>query len=152
MSKIFIDTNILVYAADRADSIKQNRSRELIRRLQKEDNGVISTQILQEFYVTGVKKLHMDPIVVKSVVHTLQRFETIVIDGLLVEEAIDCSILNRLSYWDAMVVVSAEKAHCDRLWTEDLNHGQIIRGVRIENPFYEQDEEVHEPLTGDYNS
>ena len=49
-------------------------------------------------------------------------------------EAIDCSIINRLSFWDALIVVSAESARCEILWTEDLNHGQVIRGVHIENP------------------
>ena len=53
---------------------------------------------------------------------------------MLIKDAIDCAIINRLSFWDALVVVAAESARCETLWTEDLNHGQIIRGVRIENP------------------
>jgi predicted nucleic acid-binding protein len=44
-------------------------------------------------------------------------------------------LLNTLSFWDALIIVSAEKAQCERLWMEDLNHGQVVRGVRIENPF-----------------
>jgi predicted nucleic acid-binding protein len=58
----------------------------------------------------------------------------VVISSTLIKDAIDCSIINRLSFWDALIVVSAEIAQCETLWTEDLNHGQIIRGVRIENP------------------
>jgi hypothetical protein len=53
---------------------------------------------------------------------------------MLIKEAIDCAIINRLSFWDALIVVAAESAHCEELWTEDLNPGQVIRGVRIENP------------------
>jgi predicted nucleic acid-binding protein len=53
---------------------------------------------------------------------------------MLIKEAIDCSLINRLSFWDALIVVTAESAHCEILWTEDLNHGQVIRGVLIENP------------------
>jgi predicted nucleic acid-binding protein len=52
---------------------------------------------------------------------------------MLIKEAIDCAIINQLSFWDALIVVAAESARCEILWTEDLNHGQVIRGVRIEN-------------------
>ena len=65
-------------------------------------------------------------------------------DPPLIEEAIDCSILNRLSFWDALVVVAVEKARCDRLVTEDLNHGQIIRGVRVENPFQQKADRIND--------
>lgn len=144
MSKIFVDTNILVYAADGSEPMKQKTSRMLLKALRNEQSGVISTQVLQEFYVTAVKKLGIDSITTKSIVHALRNFETVVVDEDLIEEAIDCSVLNRLSFWDSLVVVSAEKAHCHVLWTEDLNHGQVIRGVRIENPFRNMTGEVHE--------
>jgi predicted nucleic acid-binding protein len=58
----------------------------------------------------------------------------VVVTPILIKEAIDCSIINRLSFWDALIVVSAESANCETLWTEDMNEGQIIRGVCIENP------------------
>ena len=145
MSKIFVDTNVLVYAADAAESLKQGKSQALLRSLNNGRIGVISTQIMQEFYVTAVRKLGIDPILAKSLIHALRNYETVVIDAALIEEAVDCAILNRLSYWDALVVVSAEKARCQLLWTEDLNHGQIIRGVRIENPFRDLVGEAHEP-------
>jgi predicted nucleic acid-binding protein len=63
----------------------------------------------------------------------LERLETVVVLPVLIKEAIDCSLINRLSFWDALIVVTAESAHCEILWTEDLNHGQVIRGIRIEN-------------------
>jgi predicted nucleic acid-binding protein len=99
-----------------------------------ERNGVISTQVLQEFYVASTRKLGTDPLIAKDILRTLERFETVVISPMLIREAVDCSILNHLSFWDALIIVAAESAHCETLWTEDLNHGQIIRGVRIENP------------------
>jgi predicted nucleic acid-binding protein len=68
-----------------------------------------------------------------------ERFETIVVSPTLIKDAIDCAIINRLSFWDALIVVSAESARCEIVWTEDLNHGQIIRGVRIENPLDDDD-------------
>ena len=96
--------------------------------------GVISTQVMQEFYVAATSKLGADPLLTKDILRSLERFETVVVSPTLIKDAIDCSIINRLSFWDALIVVSAESAQCEILWTEDLNHGQIIRGVRIENP------------------
>ena len=99
-----------------------------------ENSGVISTQVLQEFYVAATAKLGADPLLVKDILRSLERLETVVVSPMLIKEAIDCSLINRLSFWDALIVVTAESAHCEILWTEDLNHGQVIRGVRIENP------------------
>jgi predicted nucleic acid-binding protein len=134
MSKVFIDTNILVYSLDQTDPEKRHRCRELIKGLSAENLGVLSTQVLQEFYVASTSKLGADPLIVKDILRSLERFETVIITSLLIKEAIDCAITNRLSFWDALIVVAAESAKCKLLWTEDLNHGQIIRSVRIENP------------------
>jgi predicted nucleic acid-binding protein len=134
MSKVFLDTNILVYSMDKADSGKQKKCRNCIEKLSQENNGVISTQVMQEFYVAATVKLGAEPLIVKDILRSFERFETVVITPDLIREAVDCSIINRLSFWDALIVVSAESAQCEVLWTEDLNHGQVIRGVRIENP------------------
>ncbi len=134
MSKIFIDTNILVYTMDQFDPDKQRQCRSCLKSLKNDLRGVISTQVMQEFYVTATKKLNADALIVKDILHDFERFEVITITPELIREAIDCSIINRLSFWDALIVVTAESAHCEKLWTEDLNDGQIIRGVRVEDP------------------
>jgi predicted nucleic acid-binding protein len=134
MSKVFLDTNILVYSLDPSNAGKRRKCRNLIKSLYGENSGVISTQVMQEFYVAATAKLGVDPLLIKDILRSLERFETIVVSPALIKEAIDCAIINRVSFWDALIVVSAESAHCEILWTEDLNHGQIIRGVRIENP------------------
>ena len=134
MSKVFLDTNILVYSLDQSDAGKRKKCRKLIKSLTDENSGVISTQVLQEFYVAATAKLGADPLLVKDILRSLERLETVVVTPTLIKEAIDCSLINRLSFWDALIVVTAESAHCEILWTEDLNHGQVIRGVRIENP------------------
>ncbi|MFZ5571806.1 MAG: PIN domain-containing protein [Thermodesulfobacteriota bacterium] len=90
--------------------------------------GVISTQVMQEFYVAATNKLGADPLIIKDILRALERFETVLINPALIRDAIDCSIINRLSFWDALIIVAAESTHCDILWTEDLNDGQIIRG------------------------
>jgi predicted nucleic acid-binding protein len=134
MSKVFLDTNILVYSIDQSEAGKREKSRKLIKRLTGENSGVISTQVMQEFYVAATARLGADPLLIKDILRSLERFETVVVSPALIKEAIDCAIINRLSFWDALIVVAAESARCETLWTEDLNHGQIIRGVRIENP------------------
>jgi predicted nucleic acid-binding protein len=105
-----------------------------LARVNADGKGVISTQVLQECFVTATKKLGMDPFQAKAILASFEHFETVVVTGALIKEAIDCQILYKISFWDSLIVVAAESARCDRLWTEDLNPGQTIRGVRIENP------------------
>jgi predicted nucleic acid-binding protein len=136
MSKVFIDTNILVYSMDNYDKAKQERSRNFIKTLLSDQLGVISTQVMQEFYITATKKLNVDPLIVKDILHSFQRFETVIITPEIIKEAIDCSVINRISFWGSLIVVAAQSANCSRLWTEDLNHGQVIRGVMVENPLF----------------
>jgi len=134
MSKIFIDTNILVYSLDQFESEKREKCRKLLRTLTGDLRGVISTQVLQEFYVASTTKLGADVLIVKDILHSFERFVTIIVTPQIIKEAIDCSIINKLSFWDALIVTAAESAKCEKLWSEDLNDGQVIRGVRIENP------------------
>ena len=136
MSKIFLDTNILLYTLDENDKDKQKNARKIVRNVTKHYTSVISTQILQEFYVASTSKLGVEPLLAKSIVHSFENMEVVRIDPYLIREAIDASILNQMSFWDSLVVVAAESAKCETLYTEDLNAGQIIRGVKIENPFH----------------
>lgn len=133
-SKIFIDTNILIYAMDGGNPEKQERSRVRLKSLKDDSRGVISTQVMQEFYVAATKKLGADALITKDILHRFERFDIVLITPEIIKDSIDCSIINRISFWDSLIVVTAESARCVKLWTEDLNHGQIIRGVRIENP------------------
>jgi len=133
--KVFIDTNILVYANDKTSPEKQYKCTVKIKEIHRHGNGVISTQVLHEFYVASTKKLKISPIEARRQIDSLLDFEIIEIDVPLIKEAIDCSILDQISYWDALVVVSAQKGGCGILLTEDLNHGQIIKGIKVENIF-----------------
>lgn len=135
MAKVFIDTNILVYSLDKFDTEKQEKCRGLLHAFTGDLLGVISTQVMQEFYVAATSKLGADALAVKDILHSFERFETIIITPEIIKDAIDCSIINKLSFWDALIVAAAESAGCENLWTEDLNDGQVIRGVRVVNPF-----------------
>ena len=133
--KVFLDANVFVCSLDKRFPDKRHRAAELLRTVQDRGGGVVSTQVLQECYVAATAKLGIDPLTVKDLLGKLKALEIVLVDVDLIHEAIDCSVLNRLSFWDALIVVSAEKAACTELLTEDLNDGQVIRGVRIRNPF-----------------
>jgi predicted nucleic acid-binding protein len=133
--KAFLDANILVYAQDRDSPAKRRRSRELIAALAEAGTGVISTQVLQEFYVAATRKLGVAPLAAKGVLQTFKVFEIVQTSPDLIADAIDCSVLNGVSFWDALIVVAAAASGCTVVYSEDLNPGQTIQGVRIENPF-----------------
>ena len=134
MPKSFLDTNILIYQMDHREVVKQRKCRELVRALVLRHEAVISTQILQEFYVACTAKLKVKPILVKGMIHGFQNMEVVTVGADLINEAIDTSIQYQISFWDSLVVVSAESAKCQYLITEDLNEGQVIRNVKIQNP------------------
>ncbi|HMO04919.1 MAG TPA: PIN domain-containing protein [Kiritimatiellia bacterium] len=133
--KVFIDTNLFIYALDRRVPAKRKAAAKALRAIEAEGNGVVSTQVFQEAYVAGTTKLGIAPQDMKQAIVSLRTLEVVQVDVDLIQAAIDCSILQRLSFWDSLIIVAAEKARCTELWTEDLNHGQRIQGIRIHNPF-----------------
>ena len=135
MSKIFLDTNILLYTIDQREHGKRDQALRIVSELAYHGMAVISIQVLQEFYVGATRKFGIDPLSAKEMIAGFRSHELVMPDIEMVNEAIDTSILNRISFWDALLIASARRANCEVLWTEDLNHGQIIQGVRIENPF-----------------
>lgn len=133
-SKVFLDTNILVYAADSADRQKQARAMEVVREIRKEGIGVISTQVMQEFFVVAVRKLGLALLDARKLTLTLSEFEVVSMTPTLVEQAMDLTILYQLSFWDALLVAAAKEGRCAKLLSEDLQTGQTIAGIKIENP------------------
>jgi predicted nucleic acid-binding protein len=133
--RVFLDTNVLVYAQDSAVPAKQRKSRDIITRLAESGDGVLSTQVMQEFFVAATRKLGVEPLVAKGVLKTFGVFEIVQVSPALILEAIDCCILNQLSYWDALILAAASSAGCTTVLSEDLNANQAILGVRVENPF-----------------
>jgi predicted nucleic acid-binding protein len=135
VSKIFIDTNILIYSLDKFNINKNQKSRQIIQTVVQKETAVISTQVLQELYAVGTTKLNIDPILMKNILSTFENLEIVIVDADLIKEAIDTSVLNRFSFWDALIVAAAERAKCEYVYTEDLNSDQIIRGVKVKNPY-----------------
>lgn len=131
----FLDTNVLVYADDRDAGAKRDRARELLADALTNGEGVVSTQVLQEFFVNATRKLGVDPAIARRKVEILAEMDVVITDLELIVAAIDLCRLHSVSFWDALVVRAAAVAGCGVLLTEDLQHGQTIDGVRIENPF-----------------
>jgi len=135
MSKIFIDTNILVYSLDQANPQKQMKARTLLKTARTSRTGVLSTQVLQEFYVVATGKLKVEPTLAKKITRSMANFTTVTVDFILIEHAMDICQSDKLSFWDALIVAAAFSAGCRAIWTEDLNHNQVIEGIEIVNPF-----------------
>lgn len=135
MSKIFIDTNILMYTLDPKDQEKKDQARKIVKKVVEAHQPVISTQVIEEFYVVASRKLKADPITVKNIIHNFHNMEIVNNDLELIEEAIDISILSQLSFWDALIIAAAEKANCEYVISEDLSSGQSYRGIKVLNPF-----------------
>ena len=137
MSKIFFDTNIVIYSGDSRDLRKQIIAREITERSIQENNGVISTQVLQEYCSIEIKKFNRDPFLIRQSLKFWQRFEVIAISPILIEEALEIGLIYQFSFWDSLMIAAALAAKCSQLMTEDLNHGQVIQGLKIINPFKE---------------
>ena len=135
MSRVFIDTNVLVYCVDGRSPATRTRARKLLRAVRRDSSGVISTQVLQEFYVAATRKLGVDPRIAHRIVGLLRNLEVVTVTPFLIDRAIGLSVLNQLSFWDALIVVSAEEAGCEEVCSEDFQAGGVVRGVRIANPF-----------------
>jgi predicted nucleic acid-binding protein len=131
----FLDTNVLVYADDLDAGEKRERARAVLEDAMASGEGVVSTQVLQEFFVIATRKLGVDPALARRKVELLAEMALVRIDLELILAAIDLSRLHSFSFWDALIVRTASAAGCTVLLTEDLQHGQVVDGVRIENPF-----------------
>ncbi len=132
--KSFLDTNVLVYAGDDDTPAKQHIARTLIA--EQSGNGVVSTQVLQEYYVAATRNLGVEPLRAKEVMNASRTaFETIVVTPEIINRAVDGSILWQVSFWDALILACAEDAACAVVFSEDLNSGQRFGGVHVENPF-----------------
>lgn len=133
--RIFIDTNVLLYADDLDAGDKRETAQSLLYQAYVDGNGVLSTQVLQEFFVASTRKLGVPAEIARRKVELLSRLDVVTIQPSLILDAIDLHRLHALSFWDALIVRAAAASGCRRLLTEDMQSGQVIAGVKIENPF-----------------
>ncbi len=134
--KTFVDTNILVYAHDLDDRSKHGRARDVLRELWNDGTGLLSPQVLQEFYVNVTRKI-AQPLARDAARRIVSTYAIWCVDVTSDDVAAAFRIEDeaKIGFWDALIVASAAKAGATRLLSEDLNAGQTIGGVLIENPF-----------------
>ena len=137
MSRRFLDTNVLVYRFDRDEPAKSARARQILDQEGRAGQLILSTQVLQEFYVTVTRKL-TDPLSESQAleaVRYLAQLPLVQIDAELVTDSIVLSRDHRISFWDALILHAAARGGCDTVLTEDLQHGWEILGLEVVNPF-----------------
>jgi predicted nucleic acid-binding protein len=134
--KAFFDTNILVYLFDSGAPAKQRKTRELLETHTRAGETLLSTQILQEFYVTVTRKLAtpLDADAAYEAVREFSVMPTVRIDIPLILSAIRFSRERQLSFWDALVVRAAIEGGATTLYSEDLQHGQVFEALTVVNP------------------
>lgn len=133
--EFFLDTNVLVYAAS-GSPLEQAKQRRAFELLQEGQIG-ISTQVLQEFYVTVTRKVQvkLTPSDALAWIDTFSAADCFVVDAAAVRAAISLSSRFQVSYWDAAIIVAAQALEVTTLYSEDLNSGQDFGSVRVVNPF-----------------
>ena len=133
----FVDTNVLVYAFDASAGKKKAAAEHLLANLWDKGTGCLSVQVLQEFFVTVTAKV-AQPLSSDEAADRVREFATWKVFVPTSDDVLAAIVLHKqvnLSFWDAMVVHAAAELGCDVVWTEDLNDGQVIRGVQIRDPF-----------------
>ncbi len=135
----FFDTNVLVCAVDRRDLEKQTRARALLTEAIENGSGVVSAQVLGEFFTisTSARRVpqplsHSDA---RLIIEQVSVLPVVALDLSLVRRALDTRTRYQIAYWDALIIAAAERAGCTRLISEDLNAGQTYNGVVVVNPF-----------------
>jgi predicted nucleic acid-binding protein len=131
----FFDTNVLVYSDDRAAPAKQRRALELVAEHRRAGTGVVSLQVLQEYFVIATRKLRVEASTARRKVELLAEFDVAVPEVTDVLAAIDLHRLHGFSFWDALIVRAAKQSGCSVLLSEDFQESRELDGIRVVNPF-----------------
>lgn len=135
--KVFVDTNVIVYAYDKSAGEKHRIAAGIMKDLWKSGLGTVSTQILQEFFVTLTKKIPtpLDIPVVRETVRRLARWDVVLIDVDTIISATELQERHKYSFWDSLVIASAIAGGAKTILSEDLADSQTIQGITVRNPF-----------------
>ncbi len=131
----FLDSKLLLYTDERSNARKRGAALDLTEGCRRSRNGVLSVQVLQEYFSIATRKLGVEPAVARRKVELFAQFPTVTTESEDVLSAIDLHRLHQLSFWDALILRAALRARCTRLYTEDFQHGQRFDGLEVVNPF-----------------
>lgn len=138
IARAFVDSNILIYAHDTAAGNKHTEAISLLQSLWTTRQGVLSVQVLQEVFVNVTRKIHkpLPAHIAREIIETYRLWVYQPTGAETILHAIDLQTRLGFSFWDSLIVTSALEAECEWLYSEDLQHGQIIeQRLRIVNPF-----------------
>lgn len=135
IEKYFLDTNFLVYCFSEDEPEKRERCLHLLQTAKTRHTFAISTQVVNEFTSVMLSKFKKPPLMVKAIVEDLTDFEVVSVTIPVIVAGIDIHLLHQISFWDSLIVAAAKTAHCSAILTEDLQDGQRIGGLTIQNPF-----------------
>lgn len=133
----FVDTNVLLYALDEGQDTRHEIAAGILERLWETRDGVVSTQVLQELYVNLTRKIRK-PMTRPRARAIVERYATWPVHRVAPEDIIAASELEQrhtLAFWDALIVVAAQRIGADRVLTEDMQAGRSFGGLKVENPF-----------------
>ena len=133
--KVFFDTNVILYMYAESDKAKQAKAKELFQRYAPSSRMLLSTQVVQEFYAVGSRKLGMPRLKMKELVASLLGSPLVVLGPAEIVSAIQLEERYQISFWDALILAAAESGGAELLFTEDLNDGQQYGTVMVRNPF-----------------
>ena len=135
--RLFVDTNVLVYAHDRGSGAKHDAARDLVQRLWDERSGVLSTQVLQELCVNLQRQAArpLETTQIREIVDDYLSWHVVVNDERSVLGALDLGSRYEVSFWDALILHAANRSRARVLYSEDFNAGQVYGDVEVVNPF-----------------
>ena len=131
----FLDSNILVYTDDGHSPRKQRSALDLSKSAVAEGWGVVSTQVLQEYFYVATSKLGVPTDIARAKIEIFGRLDVATIEMSSILGAIDIHRLHGVNFWDALIIHTARAAGCRILYTEDLQHGRRFDGLEVVNPF-----------------
>ncbi len=137
-ARFFLDTNIFVYTFDAKASAKAKKSAQLIRRAADTGEGIVSYQVVQEFFNVALRRFSQPMTAAEAEQYLITVFRPILAvhsSPALYVEALRISGKHRMAWYDSLIVAAAQQGQCSTLYTEDLQHGRKIDNLRIENPF-----------------
>jgi predicted nucleic acid-binding protein len=134
-ARSFLDTNVLVYTDDHDDPGRQEIALDLAGAARGDGWGVVSTQVLQEYFVAATRKLGVAAEIARAKVEIFGRLDLVIVDQPAILSGIDIHRLHGISFWDALIVAAARSAGCRVIYTEDLQAGRRFDGLEVVNPF-----------------
>ena len=135
--KVFVDTNVIVYAYDLSAGEKHEKALEIMKDLWRTGHGITSTQVMQEFFVSVARRIErpLDAGTAKEIVKDLLKWKTVVVDGEVILEAMEMHNRHKYSFWDSVIIAAALEGGATTLLSEDLSDKHKIKSIVVKNPF-----------------